>query len=334
MTDVNTETMKAPLTLEDQLVALGDAHGFFDRLGDNHMAVFAEPDQTIFNEADSVLFVSFVEADEHDQNLEDVCPLGAHLREENGWAHLCIVAEGRSWYRDQAVYGFFDRLVDDAFFEDFDRVVFFGSGMGGYGAAAFSVVAPGCSVLAFAPQATLSPEHASWDDRFPGTRKMNFTARYGYAPHMTEAADRVFIVYDPFEKYDAMHAALFQGVFTTCLPVRYFGADPAATITSAGVMRALVEAVAEDRLDRPTFYQMMRKRRKVRSYMRRVAYWAEERDRPVLAAIACRSVLGRMTGPTFSRKLDEMLEVIAERGLHLPDTREPREEAESDVQVA
>jgi len=26
--------------------------------------------------------------------------------------------------------------------------------------------------------------------------------------------------------------------------------------------------------------------------------------------------------------------VIAERGLHLPDTREPREEGESDIQVA
>lgn len=334
LTDVNMETVEDILTLEERLTELGAEQGFFNRLGDTHMAVFSEPEQTIFDDDESVLFVSFVEADELDQELEDVCPLGAHLREENGWAHLCIIAEGRSWYRDPAVYGFFDRLVDDAFFEDFDKVVFFGVGMGGYGATAFSVTAPGCAVLAFAPQATLNPEHASWDDRFLEARKMNFTTRYGYAPHMTEAADRVYVVYDPFEKYDAMHAALFQGVFTTGLPVRYFGADPAATITSAGVMRDLVEAVAEDRLDRATFYKMMRERRKVRSYMRRVAYWAEERDRPVLAALACRSVLGRMTGRTFSRKLDEMLGVIAERGLHLPDTREPREEGESDVQVA
>lgn len=333
LTDIDLDTIEDIPTLEENLKQLGEDQGFFTRLGAAHMAVFAEPEETIFSEDKTVLLVSFVEAEDQDQDLEDVCPLGAHLREQNGWAHLCIIAQTRSWYRDPSIYRFFDRLVDEAFFEDFDQVLFFGSGMGGYGATAYSVTAPGCAVLAFAPQATLNPDRASWDDRFLSARKLNFTTRYGYAPHMTEAADRVYVVYDPMEHLDAMHAALFQGVFTTGLPVRFFGADPAATITSAGVMRELVEAVVENRLDRRGFYKLMRARREVRSYLRRVAHWAEARDRPVLTAIACRSVLSRMNGRTFSRKLDEMTALIAERGLSLPAPRTGVDTAESQDQA-
>lgn len=325
-------------SLEQSLSELGEEHGFFSRLGPDHMAVFAEPEKTIFSEEESVLFVSFVEADAHDSMLEDVCPLGAHMRDEKGWAHLCVIAQGRTWYRDKAVYAFFDRLVDDAFFEDFDRVVFYGAGMGGYGAAAFSVTAPGAAVLLFAPQATLNPEHAGWDDRFLDARRLNFVTRYGYAPDMTEAADRVYVVYDPMEKLDAMHAALFQGVFTTRLAVRFFGPDPATTITSAGVMQQLVEAVADNTLERRRFYEMMRERRKVRSYLRRVIHWTNLRDRPVQTAIACRSILSRMSGRTFSRALDDVMPVLTERGLDLPAARSgdqpARDTADQKVELA
>lgn len=298
---------------------LGREHGFFSRLSDRHMVVFAEPEDTIFDDRETVLFVSFAKAGINDVDLADLCPLGTHMRKDESWAHLCIIACDETWYRDTMVYGFFDRLVDEGFFEDFDRVIFYGAGMGGYGAAAFSVTAPGASVLLFAPQATLNPEIAEWDDRHLDARRLNFTTRYGYAPQMTEAAERVIVIYDPMERLDAMHAALFQGVFTTRLPLRFSGPDPEATVTSSGVMPELVRAVSTGRFDRQGFYRLMRARRKVRSYLRRVAYWAEERDRPVLTAVACRSVLSRMKGRSFSRKLAEMREIINTRGLTLPD---------------
>ncbi|MGV6811426.1 MAG: phosphoadenosine phosphosulfate reductase [Brevirhabdus sp.] len=318
--DVATITQGIEPTLETELERVGSKSGFFNQLGANHMAVFTETESTIFDEEETVLFVSFVEIDEHDHTLPDVCPLGARMNETNGWAHLCVMARGQTWYRAPEVYAFFDRLVDEAFFEDFDRVIFYGAGMGGYGAAAFSVTAPGASVLVFAPQATLNPEKAGWDDRFLDARRLNFVTRYGYAPAMTEAADRVFVIYDPMQPLDAMHAALFQGVFTTPLPVRFFGPDPAQTIASAGVMEDLVEAVADNTLDRTLFYKMMRARRQVRSYLRQVIYWTDERDRPVLTAMACRSILSRMKGPTFRRKLDEVLPVIEDRELRLPES--------------
>ena len=45
-----------------------------------------------------------------------------------GWSHLCMVSRGDTWFRDRRVYGFFDRLIDDGFFEDFEQVIFYGAG--------------------------------------------------------------------------------------------------------------------------------------------------------------------------------------------------------------
>lgn len=57
------------------------------------------------------------------------------------WSSLSLISEGDTWFRDPAVYRYFDRLVDDRFFEGFDEVLFFGAGPCGYAAAAFSVCA-------------------------------------------------------------------------------------------------------------------------------------------------------------------------------------------------
>ena len=64
------------------------------------------------------------------------------------WSSLSILSEGESWFRENRIYGYFDRLIDDGFFEDFQTVVFHGSQAAGYAACAFSVAAPGATVLA------------------------------------------------------------------------------------------------------------------------------------------------------------------------------------------
>ena len=108
-----------------------------------------------------------------------------------------MVAEGQSWFRDPAVFAYFDRLVDDGFFDEFERVIFYGAGPCGYAAAAYSVAAPGATVVAVQPQATLDPRMTEWDDRFVEMRRTSFTDRYGYAPDMLDAADQAFVLYDP-----------------------------------------------------------------------------------------------------------------------------------------
>ncbi len=129
---------KAPANRDDwlkRIASVGEAAGYFEPLGAHHWALFADDGR--------VLYVTFESADAI-RARDDGLPHGYETAQENGWSHLCLIAEGETWYRDADVYRYFDRLVDDAFFEDFDRVIFHGAGMGGYAACAFSVTAPGC----------------------------------------------------------------------------------------------------------------------------------------------------------------------------------------------
>ena len=306
-------------TLEETLEHVGQRLGFYQELGPDHMAVFAENGGTIFDDEPTVLLVSFVLARDDDATLEDVCPLGCHLRKKHGWAHLCVVATAEKWFRDPAVYAFFDQLVDDAFFEHYDRVIFFGERMCGYAAAAFSVAAPGAHVLAFSPQATLNPAVAGWDTRYPRARLLDFTERFGYAPEMAEAADKVYVIYDPYERLDAMHAALFSGNFAMHLPIRFHGADTAEELDTSGVLPELVEAAAGDGLDRTLFYRLMRKRRYVRRYLRRVLAETQNRRRPYLTAMTARTILTYRVGPQIKEAYTTALTKLEKEGRTLPD---------------
>ena len=101
---------------------------------------------------------------------------GAALRldaccEALGWSHLCLLSHGDTWFRDNRVYGYFDRLIDDGFFDEFEQVIFYGAGACGYAAAAFSVAAPGAKRGDARPQATLDPRVAEWDDRYLHMRR-------------------------------------------------------------------------------------------------------------------------------------------------------------------
>jgi hypothetical protein len=180
---------------------IAEEHGHFQALGKHHFAAFVEDKP--------ILLVTF-ETVQGLRSLSDAShPIGWDLFKSHGWSHLSIIPDGHTWFRDPQVYAYFDRLVDDGFFDEFEQVIFYGSGSCGYAAAAFSVAAPGATVIAVQPQATLGPRVTEWDDRFVKMRRTDFTTRYGYAPDMLDAADQAYVIYDPYVAMDAAHAAMF-----------------------------------------------------------------------------------------------------------------------------
>ncbi len=280
------------------LTALYDDLGHAEPLGPRHHALFADEGTT--------LLVTFEEAEEVRAEGPGRLPQGLALARTRGWSHLGLMAEGATWWRDPAVWRYVDRLVDDAFFEDFDRVLFYGAGPGGYAAAAFSVAAPGSTVLALAPQATLDPLVAGWDPRFPAARRLDFTRRYGFAPDMTEGAGRAFVAFDPAEREDAMHAALFFRPWVTLLPARRLGPQPAVALRRMGVLDDLIVAAMEGRLTPAVFAQALRARRSFGPYLRRLLAVARDSGHPAREAMICRSVTARMNAPGFRRRLEEL----------------------------
>ena len=242
-------------------------------------------------------------------------PLGFDVCEAQGWSHLTLLSLKDNWYRDRHVYGYFDRMVDDGFFEDFDTVVFYGAGMCGYAATAFSVVAPGATVIAISPQATLTPRIAGWDKRFPHTALLDFTSRYGYAPDMLEAAEAAHIFHDPNEIEDAMHAALFRGPNIHHHRYRR-GRSGAieADFRSMSLITRFTQLAEQDRLTPRMIARSLRQRRRHIPYLRSLLAKTMAEDRPRLAAMLCRHVLAERNLPRFRAALEAAEERLAARG--------------------
>lgn len=291
--DAATATDRASwLATVDQI---GEEEGYFQTVGTRHWALFIDDSPT--------LLVSFETIDSARARPGQM-PLGHTMAAEQGWSHLCLIADDQTWFRDPAVYAYFDRLVDDAFFEDFDRVLFYGAGPAGYAACAFAVCAPGARVLALNPLATLNPALTGWDDRYKAARRLDFTSRFGYAPDMVDGADHVTVIVDPRQRLDAMHAALFHAPYVTTLPARHAGPELEATMTRLGILGDLIGQACAGSLTRSSFATLWRKRRDDLGYLKSLQQSLAGRvDREIML---CRNLALRLDLPRFRKRLAEL----------------------------
>jgi hypothetical protein len=317
MSDATTFADAASATDRDSWLALmeriGDDTGYFEPLGPRHWAFFVDEGPQ--------LLVTFETLESCRERSPGQMPLGHDIARRNGWSHLCVIADGETWYRDRRVWGYFDRLVDDAFFEDFEQVTFFGAGMGGYAACAYCVAAPGATVLALAPRSTLDPSVAGWDDRHITGRRLDFTTRYGFAPDMTDGAAKVFVLHDPAVTLDAMHAALFRRPWATLLRCRHLGADPAVALAHMGALEPLIEAAARGTLTPAEWYRMWRARRSFGPWLRNMLARLGQGDSRVREAVFCRAVTTRLNAPRFRRRLADLTAELDGLGIALPPQR-------------
>lgn len=289
-----------------QLAGLADESGYFEPLGDSHSVGFFDEGKTLvvtFENINSVL------------SRPDARPMAYHLIDTHGWSALTLFSEGDTWFRDPRVIGYFDRLVDDGFFEDFDNVVFYGEGSCGYAAAAYSVASPGAKVVALRPQATLDARVANWDSRYKHMRKMDFSHRYGYAPDMIDAADSAYIFYDPEILQDSMHAALFTKANVTKLRMRHLGYHLEKHLLQMSILPDMIREAGDGVLDEDVFYRAYRVRRRYLPYLRNLLRRLEGEERDKLTAMFCRSVVRRANRPLFRKRLEALLE----KGVKLPE---------------
>lgn len=284
-----------PAQWMQEIKDLGDRTGFFEPLGPHHNAVCVEQGDT--------LLVSFEALPAIQAFSQAARPVGFELAKAHGWSCLSVICSRDTWFRDPEVYGFFDQLTDDGFFEDFDQVIFYGAGPCGYAACAFSVAAPGATVVALEPQATLDPRVTEWDDRFLDMRMIDFTERYGFAPDMLEAAHAVYVVYDPARPLDAMHAALFERTGVERFRARYFGGGMQAHFFQMGMLEPLVASAADGSLTPAKYAELFRKRRRHVPYIKRLHGIMEKADRPYAQEAVCAYLVNNFGAPRYRRKL-------------------------------
>ncbi|MGR3484086.1 MAG: phosphoadenosine phosphosulfate reductase [Paracoccaceae bacterium] len=238
----------------------GEAHGYFETLGRDHAAVLIEDG--------AKLIVTFETTALTREEAADSRPRGWRFVEQDGWSTLTILAGRTTWFRDPKVFAYFDRLVDDGFFDEFEDVLFHGAHSGAYAAAAYSVAAPGSRVLALRPQATLDPRVAGWEPRYKRMRRTSFTDRYGYAPSMLDGADHAWIAYDPAEPLDAMHGALFTRANVTALRCHRLGLRLDRELERMKLLDPMIREAMAGTLSARRFAELFRARRSHPAYLR------------------------------------------------------------------
>lgn len=277
------------------LAKIGAAEGFYEDLGAQHSALYVSRGRT--------LIVTFENLDHVYERGADRLPWGYDFVKSRGWSMLGLMAHDWTWYRDDAVLDFFDRLRDEGFFAGFDRVVFYGASMGGYAACAFSAAAPGATVVAISPQATLDRSLASWETRYVKAWRRDFTERYGFAPDCIETAARVHLFFDPAAQLDAMHASLFRSDNVDKYPCRYMGHRIASLWLQMGILKPVTEGCVDGTMTRAEFYRWMRARRDVPRYQKSLLQRVTDKDRADLTIRLCTHILSQRRAPAFRQAL-------------------------------
>ncbi|MGI3185754.1 phosphoadenosine phosphosulfate reductase [Nioella aestuarii] len=307
MNDMQMPTQGDRPTHSDWLARMdqiGNMHGFFDRVGAHHRALYVQESDT--------LLVTFDEVGRVMKQGRDALPIGFDAVSKREWSYLSLMAEGDTWFRDAALYRFFDRLVQEGFFKSFDKVLFLGAGpMCGYAAAAFSAASPGATVVALSPAATLNREAAPYELRFRKAWRKDFTSHYGFAPVMLETAQSAFIVYDPLELLDAAHAAQFRGDNITRIRFRGAGRNLLRLLEPNSTFDRFMKAVGNGRMSPLCFAQITRQLRQTNpDYLKGLLKRAEERGGTTLPYILAKHGLAATGDVDFARS---MLSIEAER---------------------
>ncbi len=297
MTDAPLRETPAPDAADWRagMEAVAEEDGYLEPLGPHHWAFFAETGPQ--------LLVSFEWA-EALRAREGQMPALWPLARARGWSLLTLLCEGETFWRAPEVWGYFDRLVDDAFFDDFDQVLFYGAADAGYAAASYLVTAPGARALLVAPRATVLPAVARWDDRHRAARRLDFTSRYGYAPEMTEGASQVWLVHDPLNPADAAHAALFRRPWTTVLNARRTGEATERALVATRALDPLLAGAMDGTLTPASYARAWRGRRTNPAYLRSTLTAAAGHPRREIGI--CRSVTRRLRAPRFAQRLAEL----------------------------
>lgn len=317
MGDIVEHDFERPRTAEDLRGALDDlagSRGSVRSLDADHFVAFVPRGST--------LIVTFEET-ERTLARDSGLPISADLVDDKNWSMLHVAARRRSWFRSEGLFSYFDELADDVFFDEYDRVIFYGAGPGGYAASIYSVTAPGARVVLVEPMASVERRRAAWDNRYYQALLSNQSARYPYAPDMIEAAEAAFVVYDPSRALDHVHASLFAGTNVIHLRANHLGTPKdgplEVTLETIGILHPMIEGLGTGHLGPADIYRLLRGRRDHVPFLTRTLRRSTRRKSPFLTAVLCRNVIARRDAPSFKKHLDSALEQM-EAEASLPQT--------------
>lgn len=245
-----------------EIFPAGPHDGFYGKLGEHALIhVLRDP---------GTLVVTFDNLSDAGYPGYDISPWAEKFIHDNGWSHLGIVAQGPTWYRDARLIEQMEQLRASGFFTRFHRVLMAGASMGGFGAMAFADLAPGCDVIAFSPQSTLSNKLVPWETRFPKGRAQDWTLPRSDVACTIGQCGRVWVVLDPFLKPDRDHIARLPQDRITYLKAFGQGHKTALMLRRMDLLKAVMLRAVEGTLTTQWYYKATRARKGIYLYRRQM----------------------------------------------------------------
>lgn len=207
---------------------------------------------------------------------------------DEGHSLLGVIAATSDWFRCRDLIAALENLAATGFFAKFDRVIFAGSSMGGFGAAAFAPLAPGCTVLALNPQATLERARVPWDRRFAEGLAQDWALPYGDAATGLTAAQVAYVFYDPLNRPDKRHAGMIAAASSARLiPMPGGGHGVPLMLVQTGLMKPVSRQIIAGTFDVSAFSRDIRSRKQTIRYHRMLAREALLRGKPAYCLRVC-----------------------------------------------
>lgn len=253
--------MQAPQHAEESADAAEDP-GFYHRMTD-HLAVFHPRGRHLV-----VSFDAQVASDPEALRA----PWGHDYFDTQGQSQLGLVmTRAEDGFANAEVDACFDQLLQHRFFDQFEDVLFLGTGLGGGAALRYAAAVPGCRVVAFAPRmpdALAAPPDAPAD------------APYADPGAGVAAARKVQLFCDPQLPEDCALARALIGApaDTGARLIRLPGTGHPVPLMlrQPGLLSQVAQAAIDDRIDRARLSVQLRARRNKPSYVRRLLAQAIE----------------------------------------------------------
>ncbi len=241
-----------------EIFPAGPSNGWYYKFGD-HAASFVDRGKV-------QLVVSFDNLSDAGYPHPDIEPWAEKFVRDNGWSHVGVYARGPSWYRDDALAAFLEKLRDDGFFAQFDKVALIGTSMGGFAALTFSCLSPGATVVALSPQSTLDLTRVPWEKRFVKAQSRNWQMAYSDAAEQIADLDRAYVLYDPFFEPDKMQVMRLPQEKIVHLKGFGFGHKTAVVLRRMEQLKHVMQAGIDGTLTTTEFQSLARARKDIYLY--------------------------------------------------------------------
>lgn len=222
-------------------------------------------------------------------------PWAYGLARARGWGSLGVMIKRKDWFRCPQLWAVLEHLRDEGLFASYPDVSMYGSSMGGFGAALFAELSPGCTVLAMAPQSTLAQDIAPFENRYRHARTFAdwTTGPWRDASIGIRAAGKAYLLFDPEVPQDRLHVQRLAGDNTILLPCPHMTHKLPPMFKRMNILKDLAIHGLTGELTEPQFYQLIRARRDAIPYVMSLATTAAKRGHARLAIRAVDSVRAR-----------------------------------------